>query len=333
MLQDLLYLDQVLVLVDSANFCSDMYESKIAKCQLTMADTLLLSKTDLVSEANVRKVIASLMHIRPNARILKSRKGRIPIDLILDVGTSLSALQIQKEEEERRDDAAELLNSDSSPFIISPELKNLIDDPSLAGMKPSATTLKLHAAARQRRVAEGTAEWRTSPEVYKTPSTSRTTTRESVVAAAATIAGERVKSNGNESVLNSLERMHSQGIGRLDGFQSISFRSKYSIDRDSFTTMTQYLCDPVSGVYRAKGLLGFIDRLDTRFIIHVAGRRVDEEEMSWDAQTWKEGVDNVFVVIGKGLNRKALEELWHQGTVCHNAEEEDIGCNYFDSLD
>lgn len=80
-------LDGVLTLVDAENFdVSNNMQSEAALRQIMAADTILLSKTDVASRGQVEKVIQFIQEFRPAARILKSQRGRVPIDLILDVG-------------------------------------------------------------------------------------------------------------------------------------------------------------------------------------------------------------------------------------------------------
>lgn len=89
-LREELYVDQVLTVVDASAWSKHHYGSGTARRQIEAADTVLLSKTDLVSdEARLKQVIASLLEIRPNSRILKSQKGHVPIAALFDLGVSL----------------------------------------------------------------------------------------------------------------------------------------------------------------------------------------------------------------------------------------------------
>lgn len=86
-LADHVRLDSVLTLVDAENFDVETnMNSEAALSQIMYADVILLSKTDLANKEKTNEVIEYIHSIRPAARILKSQRGRVPIDLILDVG-------------------------------------------------------------------------------------------------------------------------------------------------------------------------------------------------------------------------------------------------------
>eukprot|EP00179_Madagascaria_erythrocladioides_P004274 CAMPEP_0198325110 /NCGR_PEP_ID=MMETSP1450-20131203/12925_1 /TAXON_ID=753684 ORGANISM="Madagascaria erythrocladiodes, Strain CCMP3234" /NCGR_SAMPLE_ID=MMETSP1450 /ASSEMBLY_ACC=CAM_ASM_001115 /LENGTH=393 /DNA_ID=CAMNT_0044028957 /DNA_START=108 /DNA_END=1289 /DNA_ORIENTATION=- len=94
-LNDELYLDQVLTVVDVTQFMAAHYSgSKTAVSQIRAADTILLSKCDLVyedgNEGSIDEVVSRVLKIRPNARILRSEKGRVPVAALFDVGLSMA---------------------------------------------------------------------------------------------------------------------------------------------------------------------------------------------------------------------------------------------------
>jgi G3E family GTPase len=81
-----LYVDQVLTAVDASVWSEDHYGSATARRQIEVADTVLLTKTDLVtSGTKVDAVITSIQQIRPNARILRSQAGHVPIHALFDL--------------------------------------------------------------------------------------------------------------------------------------------------------------------------------------------------------------------------------------------------------
>lgn len=83
--------DGILTVVDTDNFDGEKHMgSEAALSQILAADTILLSKTDLASYEKVEQTINYIKSVRPAARILKSRHGRIPVSMILDVGMRLS---------------------------------------------------------------------------------------------------------------------------------------------------------------------------------------------------------------------------------------------------
>ena len=54
--------------------------------QIEFADVLVLSKLDLVSEADARRLEAMLRHLNPGARQLRADHGQVPLDAVLDTG-------------------------------------------------------------------------------------------------------------------------------------------------------------------------------------------------------------------------------------------------------
>lgn len=95
-LRDDLYLDQVLTVVDASAWTEDHYESETAMRQIESADTILLSKTDLAEDARVENVIESIVAVKPNARILRSQKGFVPIAALFDLGVSMTGPRTRK---------------------------------------------------------------------------------------------------------------------------------------------------------------------------------------------------------------------------------------------
>lgn len=83
--------DGILTLVDAENFDGSAHMgSEAALSQILSADTILLSKTDIAPPEKVQETIDYIKKVRPAARILKSQRGRIPINMILDVGLRIS---------------------------------------------------------------------------------------------------------------------------------------------------------------------------------------------------------------------------------------------------
>ena len=79
-------LDSIITLIDAENFNNVVLESSIARSQIIYGDILLLNKCDLVSNHKIEEAISKLKEIKHDARILKSIKGNIPLNLILSVG-------------------------------------------------------------------------------------------------------------------------------------------------------------------------------------------------------------------------------------------------------
>ena len=85
-LRDLTRLDSIITLVDAENFGPQILEGEVARAQVVYSDMLLLNKCDLVEEERLEAVEAELLAIKPEARILRSVKGEVPLALLLSVG-------------------------------------------------------------------------------------------------------------------------------------------------------------------------------------------------------------------------------------------------------
>ncbi len=85
-LRDLTRLDSIITLVDAENFGPEILEGEVARSQVVYSDMILLNKCDLVDEGRLAAVEAELLAIKPEARILRSVKGEVPLPLLLSVG-------------------------------------------------------------------------------------------------------------------------------------------------------------------------------------------------------------------------------------------------------
>lgn len=104
-LGDVAQLDTMVTVVDAHNFLGDWHsgddlrdrrialgdddERSITDLlveQIEFANVLAVSKVDLVSSAEAERLESILRHLNPQARILRSDQGRIPLDSILGTG-------------------------------------------------------------------------------------------------------------------------------------------------------------------------------------------------------------------------------------------------------
>ena len=102
-------LDAIVTVVDAKHAMQQLDQQEEAQRQVGFADKLLLSKTDLVSEAEVSALTTRLKRINPRAAIVKLDPAYTPIAEILDIrGFNLNAkLEIDPEflaAEEAHDD-------------------------------------------------------------------------------------------------------------------------------------------------------------------------------------------------------------------------------------
>ncbi|MEG3768260.1 zinc metallochaperone GTPase ZigA [Alteromonas sp. 14N.309.X.WAT.G.H12] len=104
-LSDVARLDTMVTVVDGVNFLKDYYEAKylheageslgeedersvadLLVDQVEFADVLLISKTDLVEQAQVERLIATLKTLNTHARIIPICEGKVPIEEVLNTG-------------------------------------------------------------------------------------------------------------------------------------------------------------------------------------------------------------------------------------------------------
>lgn len=78
-------LDAIITVVDAKHAMQQLDEHEEAQRQVGFADRLLLSKTDLVTDAEVDALRARLKHINPRAPIAKVDFGQMPISEVLDL--------------------------------------------------------------------------------------------------------------------------------------------------------------------------------------------------------------------------------------------------------
>ncbi len=84
-LQKYVQLDGIITLVDAENILRQLKETDVAEAQITMADTILLNKTDLVTEDRLNGVYDRLRKLNPHAAIIRSEHSKVKLNLLLDV--------------------------------------------------------------------------------------------------------------------------------------------------------------------------------------------------------------------------------------------------------
>uniref|UniRef100_A0A7S0ZDY0 CobW C-terminal domain-containing protein n=1 Tax=Timspurckia oligopyrenoides TaxID=708627 RepID=A0A7S0ZDY0_9RHOD len=101
-LENKIRLDSVVTLVDAESFdTKKIFDSDAAYNQIEAADTILLSKTDLIDNERVNEVVKAIEVIRPGARIIKSKRGKVPLNYILDVGYRLESDENQSKSDQK----------------------------------------------------------------------------------------------------------------------------------------------------------------------------------------------------------------------------------------
>jgi G3E family GTPase len=86
-------LDSILTVVDAKHAPNQLDEFHEAQEQVGFADRILMSKTDLVSEEDVRKLAERIKRMNPRAPVKKVHFGNTPIEEVLDIrGFNLNAI-------------------------------------------------------------------------------------------------------------------------------------------------------------------------------------------------------------------------------------------------
>ena len=84
-LRDMTRLDSIVTMVDSETFTPEHFDSEAAFKQITYADITILNKIDLADTTQVLNLEAYIRSVKEGARILHSKHGEVPLNLILDV--------------------------------------------------------------------------------------------------------------------------------------------------------------------------------------------------------------------------------------------------------
>jgi len=84
-LQQHVMLDSIITVVDAEQIEKQMKAQETAKEQITMADFILLNKTDLVDEAQLQKVEGIIRKINPHGQIVRTNHSQANIKELLDM--------------------------------------------------------------------------------------------------------------------------------------------------------------------------------------------------------------------------------------------------------
>jgi G3E family GTPase len=77
-------LDAVVTVADAKWLRDRLKDAPEAKNQIAFADVILINKTDLVSEAELRETEARIRGINPYAKLHRTQRAQIPLDEVLD---------------------------------------------------------------------------------------------------------------------------------------------------------------------------------------------------------------------------------------------------------
>ena len=79
-------LDAIVTVVDARHFLGQLAQGTEAEEQVAFADVILLNKTDLASEEELKEVEDRIRSINRYARVIRTRKSQVELDAILDKG-------------------------------------------------------------------------------------------------------------------------------------------------------------------------------------------------------------------------------------------------------
>jgi len=80
-------LDSVIALVDAKHILLRLSDSREAVEQIAFADQIVLNKTDLVSESDLKMIEARIRRLNPLAPIYRAQRSDVALDKILDRGS------------------------------------------------------------------------------------------------------------------------------------------------------------------------------------------------------------------------------------------------------
>jgi G3E family GTPase len=79
-------LDAIVTVVDAKHILGQLEQGSEAEEQVAFADVILLNKTDLVDEDELKKAEARIRGINRYARVFRTQKSQVELDAILDKG-------------------------------------------------------------------------------------------------------------------------------------------------------------------------------------------------------------------------------------------------------
>jgi G3E family GTPase len=88
--RDLVRVDSIVTVADADSFSLDHFASTAARNQLRHADTILLNKCDLASADRLCSIEDEIRAVKEGARIVRTTWCRVPVPLILSVGSAES---------------------------------------------------------------------------------------------------------------------------------------------------------------------------------------------------------------------------------------------------
>ena len=276
-LRDLTRLDSIITLVDAENFGPEILEGEVARSQVVYSDMLLLNKCDLVDEARLASLERELLAIKPEARILRSVKGEVPLPLLLSVGLFESDRVVAEQSHEACDhDHGVCVHEHGHDHAH--EHGHDHDHGHDHGHGHSHGDHDHGAHAHHDHAHE----------------------HEHHEHAHAHSDGHAHDHHGHDHGHHHHDHDHGAHPDHqaIEGFTSLSFASDGPFSLRKFQNFLDNQMP--QGVFRAKGILWF-NESERRHIFHLAGKRFSIDDTDWPGPR-----KNQLVLIGKGLDHSTL---------------------------
>ena len=280
-LRDLTRLDSIITLFDAENFGAEILEGEVARSQIVYSDMILLNKCDLVEEARLGALEAELLAIKPEARILRSVKGEVPLPLLLSVGLFESDKVVAQQSHETCD-------HDHGVCVH----EHGADGEGAHGEAADSGSHAGHAHSQHDHAAHSHAD-------HEHGDHGHTDHQHAAHSHSGDHSHDHGKSHDHD---HGHSHDHDHGAHpdhqAIEGFTSLSFQSDGPFSLRKFQNFLDNQMP--QGVFRAKGILWF-NESDRRHIFHLAGKRFSIDDSDWPAAP-----KNQLVLIGKGLDHATL---------------------------
>ncbi|MBV9107407.1 MAG: GTP-binding protein [Verrucomicrobia bacterium] len=84
-LQQYARLDSIITVVDAEYVSAQLREAEVARCQIALADFILVNKVDLVNAEDLAALEQQLLQLNPHARIFHTEHSRVNLKELLDL--------------------------------------------------------------------------------------------------------------------------------------------------------------------------------------------------------------------------------------------------------
>ncbi|MBO8229695.1 cobalamin biosynthesis protein CobW [Prochlorococcus marinus str. MU1404] len=107
-LREKVRLDSIITVIDGENFDFEINNTNVAYSQILYGDILLLNKSDLVTEEQLKKIEKFINNIKTEPRILRSTNSEVGLETIMSVGLfETDTFQFDKNQKNVEDDSHE----------------------------------------------------------------------------------------------------------------------------------------------------------------------------------------------------------------------------------